>query len=169
VENLIKEKIKIFFDKLQIDIETLDIECSEWSIFNIKIKTDDSWIVIWPHWHNIENIQNLLRLISSKTLDKKVSIHLEVNDYMKTKDERLYSFIKSKVSYAEKNWKDLKLPFLNSYERKKVHSFISDLNKTWISTKSEWEWKERRLVICVDSSKTSDSNKLTIDIDWDDI
>jgi len=169
VENVIKEKIKIFFEKLQIDIETLNIECLEWNIFNIKIKTDDSWIVIWPHGHNIENIQNLLRLISSQTLDKKISIHLEVNDYMKTKDERLYSFIKSKIIYAEKNWKDLKLPFLNSYERKKVHSFISSLNKTWISTKSEWEWKERRLIISVDSSKTSDNNKLTIDIDWDDI
>jgi len=55
---------------------------------------------------------------------------------MKTKDDRLFDFIKSKISYAEKTGKNIVLPFLNSYERKKVHSFVANLNKTYITTKS---------------------------------
>ncbi len=166
---LIKEKIEIFFKKLQIDIKNLNISVEDESIFNIKIKTDDSWIVIWPHGKNIDSIQNILRLIASITLGKKASLHLEVNDYIKTKDDRLFDFIKSKISYVEKINKDIALPFLNSYERKKVHSFISDLNKKHITTQSRWEWKERRLFICIDSNKINTTSKLTIDIDWDDI
>jgi len=169
VETIIKGKIKTFFEKLQINIENLDIVVEEGYIFNVKIKTDDSWIVIWPHWKNIDYIQNILRLIISKSLDKKASLHLEVNDYMKTKDERLFDFIKSKINYAEKIEKDIVLPFLNSYERKKVHSFVANLNKPYITTKSTWEWKDRRMSICINNETATKPNKLTIDIDWDDI
>jgi len=45
----------------------------------------------------------MLRLIASKAADSKVSIHLEINDYMKSKDERLFDFIKSKIAYVEKS------------------------------------------------------------------
>jgi len=169
VETIIKDKIKTFFEKLQINIEKLDITIEEGHIFNVKIKTNDSWIVIWPHWKNIDYIQNILRLIISKSLDTKSSLHLEVNDYMKTKDDRLFDFIKSKISYAEKIKKDIVLPFLNSYERKKVHWFVANLNKGYITTKSAWEWKERRMSICINTEKSIESRKLTIDIDWDDI
>jgi hypothetical protein len=35
--------------------------------------------------------------------------------------------------------------------------------KSDIYTKSEWEWKDRRLYIC------KKNNKMTIDLDWIDI
>jgi len=169
VEKIIKDKIIKFFEKLQINIEDLNIIIEEERICNIKIKTNDSWIVIWPHWKNIDYIQNILRLIVSSSLDKKISIHLEVNDYIKTKDERLFDFIKSKINYCEKIGKDIQLPFLNSYERKKVHSFVASLDKQHITTSSSWEWKDRRMSICINNENATTSSKLTIDIDWDDI
>lgn len=159
VDNIIKE----FFEKLQIQIDNIEISVEEETIYNVKIETPDSWVLIWPHGKNIDAIQSILRLIVSKALDTKASLHLEINDYMKSKDERLFDFIKSKISFVEKSWKDIRLPFLNSYERKKVHSFVAELNNSKISTKSMWEWKERRLFIC------KEAEKLSIDIDWDDI
>jgi len=42
VETIIKDKIKTFFEKLQINIEKLDIITEEGNIFNVKIKTNDS-------------------------------------------------------------------------------------------------------------------------------
>jgi hypothetical protein len=39
----------------------------------------------------------------SKQIDGKVKLHLEVNDYMESKDERLFSFIKSKIELVEKS------------------------------------------------------------------
>jgi predicted RNA-binding protein Jag len=57
----------------------------------------------------------------SKKIEDKVKIHMEVNDYMKTKDDRLLDFIKKEISYLEKTGKDIKLPFYSAYERKKIH------------------------------------------------
>ena len=163
MENETEKIINDFFTLLRVKIDNIDISIEEETIYNVKIKTPDSWIIIWPHGKNIDALQSILRLMLSNKLNQKISLHLEINDYIKSKDDRLFDFIKSKIDFVEKSWKDVQLPFLNSYERKKVHSFVADLNKNTISTKSIWEWKERRLHICKETAR------LTIDIDWDDI
>lgn len=170
IENI----IRTFFDKLQVQSDSLEIKEDETNIFSVAIKTEDSWILIGPHWKNLEAIQWLLKLMLSKQIDGKVKLHLEVNDYMESKDERLFSFIKSKIELVEKSWRDVKLPFYWAYDRKKIHSFVAEYWNSDISTKSEWEWKERRLFISTKASKPSRnskpaSKKLTIDIDWEDI
>ena len=160
VENLVND----FFEKLEVPYEELKITNEQWNIYSIKIKTEQSWAMIGPHGRNIESIERILKLIISKNLDEKIKLHLEVNDYMYSKDEKLFRFIDSKITLI-KNWKndDIRLPFLNAYERKKAHSYIAELNNSKIYTKSMWEWHDRRLHICkVDE-------KITIDIDWDDI
>jgi len=170
------EIIKLFFEKLNINIDSININQEKSNIFNIKIKTTESWLVIWQNWKNLDAIQNILRLIISKKIcnnlrykeinnneNQKIRIQLEINDYIKTKDDRLFDFIKNEISHIEKTWKDIKLPFFFPYERKKIHSFVHKLENKSIYTKSIWEWKERRLYIC------KETPKLSIDIDWDDI
>lgn len=160
---VVEKLVKDFFDKLEISYETLELENNDNDIYSIKIKTEESWVLIGSHWKNLESIERILKLIISTKLDKKIKLHMEVNDYIHNKDEKLFRFIDSKIELL-KNWKeDIRLPFLNAYERKKVHSYISELNNTTIFTNSVWEWSERRLHICkVDK-------KITIDIDWNDI
>lgn len=74
-----------------------------------------------------------------------------------------YNIYNNQIDFLKKSWKDVEMPFLSAYERKKVHSFISDMWDDYIFTKSIWEWAERRLFIC------TKGEKLEIDIDWDDI
>lgn len=163
-QNDIKTLVFDFFDKLNIKIDTLDVtNVEELNIFNIKIETEESGLLIWPHWKNLNIIENLLKLMSSKKVWEQIKLHIEINDYMKSKDDRLFDFIKSKIRLVEKTGKDIQLPFYSSYERKKIHWYVSEMTKKWIYTKSIWEWKERRLYIC------KQEGTLTIDIDWDDI
>jgi predicted RNA-binding protein Jag len=99
----------------------------------------------------------------SKIIWKTIKLNVEINDYVKSKDDRLFDFIQKEISYLEKTWKDIQLPYFSSHERKKIHSIVHKLKNNMIFTKSVWEWKERRLYIC------KNSPKLTIDIDWNDI
>lgn len=164
VQNDIKALVWDFFNKLNIKIDSLEvINVEESNIFNIKIETAESGLLIWPNWKNLNIIENLLKLMSSKKVWEKIKLHIEINDYVKSKDDRLFDFIKSKIRLLEKTGKDIELPFYSSYERKKIHWFVSEMKNKWICTKSIWEWKERRLHIC------KQVPKLTIDIDWDDI
>lgn len=159
IENL----SNIFFKNLWINIEKIEVTQKKENIFYIKIKTPDSWILIWQNWKNLISISNLLKLMTNKSLENKIKIFFEVNDYIESKDEKLKSLILEKIKYVEKTWNDLKLWFYSPYQRKKIHDIVWEYNDENIFTKSEWEWDERRLYIC------KKKPKLTIDIYWDDI
>lgn len=155
--------VETFFNKFNIAFDSLEVSEEEKNIFLIKIKTSESWILIWPHWKNLEIIQWLLKLMITRKINENIKLHLEINDYMENKDEKLYWFIKSKIVLVERNSKDIQLPFYSAYERKKIHSYVAEHWNKNIFTKSIWEGRERRLYIC------KKDGKLTIDIDWDDI
>ena len=159
----IKKFIDDFFEKLDIKLNSTEVKEEEENIYFIIIKSDESGIIIWPHWKNLDAIQSLLTIFIWKLLKTKTKIHIEVNDYKKSLDEKLFNFIKSKIDYVKSSWKDIRLPFYSAYDRKKIHSYVAWLNDNLIYTKSEWESRERRLYICKKNAK------ITIDIDGDDI
>jgi predicted RNA-binding protein Jag len=159
IEKLSKE----FFEKLWVDIDSLEVIEEGEGIFLIKVESKESPLLIWQNWKNLENILSIVKLILKKNLWEGVKLHIEVNDYLKTKDDKLKNYIISKIEYVLKSGRDLKLPFFSAYDRKKIHSTVGEYGNPRIYTKSIWEWQERRLYICVTEEK------LTIDLDGSDI
>lgn len=152
------------FEKLNIKNESLEIINNESNkSYIIKIKTNESKIIIWNNWDNLDAIQNILHIMISKIKWEKVKLKIIVNGYSRTKGDKLSEFINSKISILKKNRNTIELPYYDSYNRKKIHSIIYKLKDDSIYTKSIWEWKNRRLNIWIKAKK------LTIDIDWNDI
>ncbi len=135
-----------FFTKLGIATTSITIDVI-WEDINISIATPDSALLIGMHGKNIEIFQHLLsRMIERKT-EKFIHVHLEVNDYMKLKDEKLCRFLDSKIAMVTSTWRSIRMPSLTSYERKKAHGYIADKNIKWLKTQSEWEGLERALIL----------------------
>ena len=124
MEESIKNLVEEFFHKLSISLDSCEVRAEEVNIFLVEIKTEQSGLVIGPHGKNLDTIQFLLKLLISKREKQNIVLHLEVNDYLKNKEEKLFSFIKSKIQIVEKSGESLQLPFLTAYERKKVHSYV---------------------------------------------
>lgn len=158
----VKQITNIFFEKLLVSIDSMEILQEQEDIFYIKIKTSDSPLLIWYSGKNLEDIRTVLRAILSKINGKNIILHIEINDYLSKKEDKLFDFIAKKIEIA-KSWKEVILPFFSAYERKKIHSYVSELKDESIWTKSVWEWSERRLHIC------KKSGHITIDMDWIDI
>lgn len=152
--------IKDFFQMLWGEIEELTWICEAEDIYCISLKSPDSHILIGPHGKNLEAITHILKLIISKKNSKNIHFHLEVNDYLEQKDLKLFQFIQSKIDIVRADKKNIILPFLNSYERKKVHSYVS---KNWgnVYTQSQGEWEDRRIHLCYKNEK------MTIDLESD--
>lgn len=155
--------IEGFFGKLWVDFSQLEVEEKENNLYYIKIKTEDSGIIIGPRGKNLEYIKMVLKIILANKLQKNININLEVNDYLESKEEKLLSMVKSKIEIVLRTGRDLKLPYLSWYERKLVHSFVAEINNPKIYTKSLGEWNERFLYIC------KKDEKITIDIEGSDI
>jgi predicted RNA-binding protein Jag len=151
-----------FFERLWVDYSELQTLEEAPSIYRVSIKSDDSHLLIGPHWKNLETITHLLKLLITRKSGEYINIHVEVNDYLEQKDAKLLHFIATKVEYVKSSGKEIILPFFTAYERKKVHSYVSE--KGWnVFTQSQWEGKDRRIHLC------RKDEKMTIDIDGNDI
>lgn len=160
----IKNCISQFFIWLEIEFDELNTTLNEdKNIVITKIQSTESGLLIWPHGKNLDCIQWLIRQMINKDSEVRYKFRLDVNDYESSKDERLFSFIQSKINEVKKTGIDCKLPFYSPYERKKIHSYVADLKDDSFYTQSRGEDKDRRLFIC------KQEKKLTIDFDGDDI
>lgn len=159
MEEKIHKICSIFFAKIWVDIESIDVKVEKEAIFFIQIKSPDSSLIIWNRWQTLVDLKRVLSIFLSQKLDTKIIARIEVNNYLEEKEKKLFQFIDQKIELCKNLWKDIKLPFFSAYERKKIHNYISEKNLKNIYTKSEWEWRERRLFIC------KQPEKMTIDID----
>lgn len=138
--------IETFFQNLGIHLESVTTREDGEDLY-VEVKTPDSNLLIGMHGKNLEAIQHLLGRMAEKVRGKFIHLHLEVNDYMKAKDARLFSFLDTKIAFAMTTWKPLSLPDLSSFERKKAHGYIAERHIENLSSKSEGEGESRVLVL----------------------
>jgi predicted RNA-binding protein Jag len=141
-----KAFLETFFSGLGIEIQSLEVK-EEADDLSIRIETPDSPLLIGVHGKNREAFQHLIGRIAEKKLWHFVHVHLEVNDYMKAKDERLFTFLEWKIGWVMQSGKSTQISNLSSFERKKAHNYIAEKKIEWLGTKSEWEWEARILVL----------------------
>lgn len=152
-----------FFHKMWVELESIEIREEKESIYFIKINSPDSALLIWNRWQTLSDIKRVLSILLSHKLETKIITRIEINNYLEEKEQQLFQFIDEKIQQCTHLWKDIKLPFFTSYERKKIHNYISEKNVENIHTKSEWESKDRRLFIC------QIHKKMDLDIDGTEI
>lgn len=146
MQDTIQGLVQDFFTKLGITLQSVSTDIVDDDI-NVRIETPDSSLIIGMHGKSIESFQHLLGRMIEKKIEKFVHVHLEVNDYMKQKDERLHRFLDSKIAFVTSTGKSVRMPNLTAYERKKAHNYISEKQIDGLKTQSEGEGAERALVL----------------------
>ncbi|MDD2694059.1 MAG: hypothetical protein PHY14_03940 [Candidatus Gracilibacteria bacterium] len=141
-----QELFDTFFRGLGIAVTSVSVQ-EEGDDISVKVETSDSPLIIGMHGKNLEVFQHLLGRMAEKKLNRFIHLHLEVNDYMKSKDERLFRFLDSKIAFVTETGKTSRIPNLNSYERKKAHNYIAEKAINGLETKSEGEGAERALFL----------------------
>ena len=146
MENNLLPFITEFWTRLGIVTTNISVD-TVWEDINIRVETPDSALLIGMHGKNIEALQHLLGRMLEKKVAGFIHVHLEINDYMKQKDEKLFRFLDSKIALVTSWGTPVRMPSLTPYERKKAHNYIADKHISWLSTQSEWEGTERSLVL----------------------
>lgn len=162
MDDKIYEISSTFLNKLGVDYTDLEVQKEADNIYRIALKSDDSHLLIGPHGKNLEVVSSLLKLMVQKESQNYITLHVEINDYLEQKEKKLQNFIQNKINYVKESGKEVILPFFTAYERKQVHSYVSE-NGGNVYTQSIGEGKERRVHLC------RKDEKMTIDIDGDDI
>lgn len=153
MQDTLRALVQEFFTRMGISYEMVGFTCQDEGthIYEAKIQTPDSKILIGVHGQTLDSIKHLLSRMGEKITGKHCTIHVEINDYLKSKDDRLHRYLDAKIAEAQETKKSIVLNQLTSYERKKAHDYIGTKSLSGITAHSEGEGNERRLHIVYDS------------------
>jgi len=115
------------------------------STVTIKIFSDHNAVLIGKNGYTISALQTIVRQILSKETDNNISIILDVENYKEKKLKNIEYLAKRTAREVAKTKVEAKLDSMNSYERRIVHSILSE--DKYVYTESVGEEPNRAVVI----------------------
>lgn len=143
VKNYIKSYIEQISKMMEIEVQ---IEMKEeGEIINLVLYSEQNPILIGKDGKNLESLQMLIRQSVFAQTGFRIKINLDISDYKKKKQKRLEREIKVLAHDVLTTKMDVKLDPMNSYDRRIVHSIISEYEN--LKTESIGEAPNRYVVI----------------------
>ena len=142
VKNEIKDFINELKKKMNIDINMEVKEVDD--VFNVLLISDNNSILIGKEGRTI----NALQLILRQTLNKyglNIKVNLDVSNYKANKVKNIEYEIKKLARNVLDTKVEAKLDPMNSYERRVVHTVISEFE--FLETESFGDEPERYVII----------------------
>jgi len=141
--DFIKEYIKTIGSKMNLDIK-LEVRESD-DIFSVTMVSNNNPILIGKDGRTINSIQLLIRQALQNQTGIAIKVNLDASNYKAKKVKKFEFEIKNIVREVQKTKTDAKLDPMNSYQRRLVHSLISNFSN--VETESVGEEPNRCVVI----------------------
>lgn len=143
----VKEYIKSYLGDLARKMgTTFNIEVNENDgVISVLIVTDNNAIFIGKDGSTLNAIQTILRQSIRKFGNFDIKVNLDIAGYKSKRERNIMYEAKKIAKEVSKTKVDAKLDPMNSYERRLVHTAISDFKN--IETESEGEEPNRCVVI----------------------
>lgn len=139
IKNFLSTTIELMNLTLNLEIREED------NIFNVIMVSNNNPILIGKEGKNLNSLQFLLRQIIKNQTGIDVKINLDASNYRAKKVRNFEYQIKNIVREVQKTKIDTKLDPMNSYQRRIVHSLLSDFSN--VTTESIGEEPNRCVVI----------------------
>jgi len=150
MELLIKETLEKLLDVLGVPYTGVKITKETETAYYSEIETESSSLLIGWHGETIAAIQHLLKcLLWKQGIDSKIQIIVDVDNYKKRQEESVIRLAERKAEIAVENQKEIKLPPMNPYFRRKIHLHLADSKKykDLVTTESVGEGERRQIRI----------------------
>ena len=143
----VKEYVKKFLSDLALNMNTtFAIEVNENDgIITAVIATDDSNIMIGKEGRTLNAIQTILRQSLRKYGNFNIKVNLDIAGYKVKRQKNIEREVRKIAKEVLKSKVDAKLDPMNSYERRIVHTIITEYEG--LTTQSEGEAPNRYVVI----------------------
>ena len=127
------------FEDVQLETQRKD------NFIKITIHTDNSSLLIGKGGRTLASIQNLLRAVLAKETPIFVNVLIDVENYKEKQQKNIERLAIKLAKEVRKTKEPISMDSMNSYERRLVHSVLSEFKG--IETESEGEEPNRRVVI----------------------
>ena len=139
----IKEFIENLSKFMNIDIKS-EVKYVD-DIISVVLVSDNNPILIGKEGKNLLSIQTIIRQAVNNAVGNNIKINVDASNYKEKKIKNLEREIKNIARDVLQSHVDVKLDPMNSYERRVVHSLISEYEN--LETVSEGEAPNRYVTI----------------------
>ncbi|MBQ3475708.1 MAG: protein jag [Bacilli bacterium] len=139
-----KEYVKKIVEGMGFNNVILETQRKE-NFIKITIHTDNSSLLIGKGGRTLSSIQNLLRTVLAKEVPAFVNVLLDVENYKEKQQKNIERLAIKLAKEVRKTKEPITMDSMNSYERRLVHSVLSEFKG--VETESEGEEPNRRVVI----------------------
>lgn len=141
--NYAKECINEISNLMGLEVN-LEVRRRENNI-TIKIFSDHNAVLIGKNGYTISALQTIIRQILFNNTNKAISITLDVENYKEKRVKNIEYLTKKTAREVARTKVEVKLDSMNSYERRIVHSILSE--DKYVYTESTGEEPNRCVVI----------------------
>lgn len=135
---------------IEINLEVRETE----EIFNVTMVSNNNPILIGKEGRTLNSLQLLLRQTISNMTGFNIKVNLDASNYRAKKVKYFEYDIKNIVREVQKSKLDVKLDPMNSYQRRIIHSLVSNYEN--LETESVGEEPNRYVIIKYVGNKTID-------------
>ena len=143
IVSFIKDTISEITKRMNVEAN-LEVRKRDKSI-SITIFSDNNSILIGKQGKNVAALQLLIRQMVNSKLNEPISITLDVGNYKEKRIKSIEALAKRLAREAYKTKTEITMDSMNSYERRIVHSVLSD--DKYVYTESTGEEPHRKVVI----------------------
>lgn len=143
IVSFIKDTISEITKRMNVEAN-LEVRKRDKSI-SITIFSDNNSILIGKQGKNVTALQLLIRQMVNSKLNEPISITLDVGNYKEKRIKSIEALAKRLAREAYKTKTEITMDSMNSYERRIVHSVLSD--DKYVYTESTGEEPNRKVVI----------------------
>lgn len=139
LKNFIEEYSKLMNIKIQYELNETD------GIYNLTLVSENNPILIGREGKTLESLQLLLRQSVQKQTGHSIKVNIDISGYKNKKMKNLEYEVKKIAREVQTSKIDASLDPMNSYERRRIHTLISEMKN--LTTESVGEGKERHIII----------------------
>ena len=143
IKALIDEVIKRIEQNMNIVIDNEILVSDE--IYNVTLISNNNSILIGKEGKTLNALQTLVRQIVRNKTNTSIKINLDVSNYKMKKMKNIERIVRQVAKEVKASKVTVSLDPMNSYERRYVHTIISEYPE--LETESVGEGKERHITI----------------------
>lgn len=131
-----------FLGKLNVSAKAHVFAVEEY--LKIEIDGSDAPILIGREGETLQAVRHIISIMIRRQIDADVVVMVDIADYLARKEQRMIDLAKKAAARFEKTKEPQDLPPMNSYERRLVHSWLTDAG---YQSESDGEGRDRHIVV----------------------
>lgn len=130
MELVIKETLEKLLNVINVNFTGVKVTEEKENVYYVEIDTESTSLLIGWRGETVAAIQHVLKcLLWKQGIDSKTQVIVDIDGYKKRQEDSVIRMAEHKAEVAVETQKEIKLPPMSPYFRRKIHLHLAESEK----------------------------------------